>query len=112
MGDSSVSCAFSGFTLHREEAVFIPLAPSEYAEEMVGARLTVGGYQACALFSSMTLPYRGMLDDYGKFESLQKDGNTGIIETMMGLPIEKFTEACIFGETITVNSHLAPVSIS
>lgn len=104
MGDSSVSCAFSGFTLHREEAVFIPLGPSEHAEEMIGARLTVGGYQACALFSPLTLPVRGRLNDYGKFETIQKDGNTGIIETVMELPIEKFIEACIFGETITVKN--------
>lgn len=65
--------------------------------------MTVMGSQACALFSPLTLPYRADVDCYGRLENIQKDANTIAIETAMQMSIEQFSEACCFGETITVD---------
>lgn len=105
MGDSSVSCALSGLTLHGELAVFIPLFRGTRHEKLVGARLIGYGAQPCVLFSPMTLPYKGQLDDYGRFESIDKDENTTLIETALNLSIEDFTQACIDGEKLRRNDE-------
>lgn len=112
MGDSSVACALSRLTLHSEPAVFIPLVEAHYAEEITGARVfgSGSGSQACALFTPLTLPYRGELGCYGTFESIEHDQNTEAISVAFSRPgepltIEQFTEKCILGDPIWVGEE-------
>lgn len=103
MGDSSVSCALSGFTLQGEDAIFIPLVEASYSPAIVGSRL---GWKSTTLYAPYTLPYRIRLDDYSRAEFVYKDKNTDLIERHLSKwgeerwTIEEFTKACIFGENI------------
>jgi hypothetical protein len=110
MGDSSVSCAFSGLTLHNEPVAFLPLIKSRYSERLTGAKLIAHGSQACAIFSPMTLPIFGKTDCYGRMQEIEEDANTRAIEAWVGMPIAKFIEYCIEGtELPNVQQQFEPI---
>lgn len=104
MGDSSVSCALSGITLHGEPVVFIPLTRNSRHLAIEGSRLVTMGIQPCALCSPLTLPYRGELNDCGGFYKgdIEEDLNTALIESAFQMSIHDFTDKCVQGEALIV----------
>lgn len=94
MGDSSVTCVFTGLTLHEADAYFIPLVPADNGGcGLTGARI-VSNEGSRALFNPLTLPIKGSTGCYGSMETIHRDDHTQFLEKALGVKIHEFVEAC------------------
>lgn len=94
MGSYNVACSISNVSIGCGDPVyFIPLSPSKFASNKQG--LHFAGHMliyAYCYYNPTCLPIKGIYDDYGGVEEIEKDANTESIEKLFGMTIEEFME--------------------
>lgn len=94
MGSFDVACGLSHITIHcGDPAVFVPLEPTwsaEYVDLEHGCSNIVSNDGAYTLWHPMTLPIRGVYDDYGRLGEIEEGPNTKAIEEHFGISINQF----------------------
>lgn len=94
----SAVCALTGATI-RGDAVLIPLAPARYVEGGRNVMRPLGGTHwvsnegATALFTPLTLPIAGRVEEFGDLRDIEEGPNTRFIEATYGMKISEFAEA-------------------
>lgn len=88
MGDSGVSCAFTGVSMNYDSVALIALAPKRFLEPRRHPVSYALGSQSNEPFSAMFLPIFGSLDGYGGLRDIERDRNVLFLEKKLGLRIE------------------------
>lgn len=107
MGDSGVSCAFTGVSMNYDSVALIALAPKRFLEPRRNPVSYSLGSKSNEPFSAMFLPIFGKLDGYGGLRDIERDRNVLFLEKKLGLRIEDIACVLELGGHIPVVDKLA-----
>lgn len=98
MGSFCVACSVSHLSIDPGDPIlFLPLMPARFSDGL-NHRMLISNSGPAYFFEPLTLPIRGVYDDYGYMGEIVEDANTEAIERYYGISIEEFVNYDQFRE--------------
>jgi hypothetical protein len=87
MGSFNVACSISNISISGGDKIyFLPLLSNTGSKQV----LTPFRYSPYSDFKPFSFPIKGVYNDYGRMEDIERNVNTNCIESFLGITIEQF----------------------